>query len=173
MAGSINMVILLGNVGGDPEIRRTNDGRPIASFSLATSEQWRDKNSGERREKTEWHNIVVFAEGICKVVEQYVSKGSKVQVFGKMQTRKWEDKDGKDRYTTEVVLNGFDAKLILLGDKGEGGGSRRNDRDDERRGGDDYGSRSRGDGRRNDRGGDRRDDRGQMPRDFDDSDIPF
>ncbi|SMF69170.1 single-strand DNA-binding protein [Xaviernesmea oryzae] len=124
MAGSVNKVILVGNVGADPEIRRTQDGRPIANLRIATSETWRDRNSGERREKTEWHNVVVFNEGLCKVVEQYVKKGAKLYVEGQLQTRKWQDQSGNDRYTTEVVLQGFNSTLTMLDGRGEGGGDR-------------------------------------------------
>lgn len=119
MAGSVNKVILVGNLGADPDIKRTQDGRPIANMSIATSDTWRDKNSGERKEKTEWHRVVVFNEGLCKVIEQYLSKGSKVYLEGKLRTRKWQDKDGKDRYSTEVVLENFDAKLVMLDGKGD------------------------------------------------------
>lgn len=149
MAG-LNQVMLIGNVGKDPEIRTLQNGGKVASFSIATSEQWRDKQSGERVEKTEWHNVVVFpppnSDGLVGIVEQYVRKGSKVFVQGKMQTRSWE-KDGVKRYSTEVVLSGFGANLQLLGD----GGSRGTRSEDEygtkgtqstRGGGADFGSRS-------------------------------
>jgi len=132
MAGSVNKVILIGNVGADPEIRRTQDGRPIANLRIATSEQWRDKNSGERREKTEWHTVVVFNEGLCKVVEQYVKKGAKLYIEGALQTRKWQDQSGADRYSTEIVLQGFGSTLTMLDGRGEGGGRGQ--------GGDDYDS---------------------------------
>ncbi|MFN7104248.1 MAG: single-stranded DNA-binding protein [Pseudorhizobium sp.] len=123
MAGSVNKVILVGNVGADPEIRRTQDGRPIANLRIATSESWRDKNSGERKEKTEWHTVVVFNEGLCKVVEQYVKKGAKLYIEGALQTRKWQDQTGNDRYSTEIVLQGFNSTLTMLdGRGGEGGG---------------------------------------------------
>lgn len=122
MAGSVNKVILVGNLGRDPEIRRTQDGRPICNFSVATSESWRDKASGERREKTEWHNVVIFNEGLCKIAEQYLKKGSKVYIEGALQTRKWEDKDGQPRYTTEVVLQGFNSQMTLLDGRDGGGG---------------------------------------------------
>ena len=125
MAGSVNKVILIGNVGADPEIRRTQDGRPIANLRIATSETWRDRNSGERREKTEWHTVVVFNEGLCKVVEQYVKKGAKLYIEGQLQTRKWQDQNGNDRYSTEVVLQGFNSTLTMLDGRGEGGGDRR------------------------------------------------
>ncbi|MBX4992768.1 single-strand DNA-binding protein [Rhizobium binae] len=123
MAGSVNKVILVGNVGADPEIRRTQDGRPIANLRIATSETWRDRNSGERREKTEWHTVVVFNEGLCKVVEQYVKKGAKLYIEGQLQTRKWQDQQGQDRYSTEVVLQGFNSTLTMLDGRGEGGGA--------------------------------------------------
>jgi single-strand DNA-binding protein len=114
MAGSVNKVILVGNLGADPEIKRTQDGRPIANMRIATSESWRDKNTGERREKTEWHRVVVFNEGLCKIIEQYVKKGSKVYLEGALQTRKWQDQSGADRYSTEVVLQGFNSSLTML-----------------------------------------------------------
>jgi single-strand DNA-binding protein len=125
MAGSVNKVILIGNLGADPEIRRTQDGRPIANLRIATSESWRDKNTGERREKTEWHRVVIFNEGLCKIVEQYLKKGSKVYLEGALQTRKWQDKDGQDRYSTEVVLQGFNSNLTMLDGRsgGASGGS--------------------------------------------------
>ena len=121
MAGSVNTVILVGNLGKDPEIRRTQDGRPIANLSVATSETWRDKNTGERKEKTEWHRVVVFNEGLCKVIEQYLKKGAKVYLEGALQTRKWTDKDGHDKYSTEVVLQGFNSTLTMLDGRGGGG----------------------------------------------------
>ena len=114
MAGSVNKVILVGNLGRDPEIRRTQDGRPIANLSVATSENWRDKATGERKEKTEWHRVVIFNEGLCKVVEQYLKKGAKVYLEGALQTRKYTDKDGVEKYSTEVVLQGFNSTLTML-----------------------------------------------------------
>jgi single-strand DNA-binding protein len=123
MAGSVNKVILVGNLGKDPEIRRTQDGRPIANLSVATSETWRDKNTGERKEKTEWHRVVVFNEGLCKVIEQYLKKGSKVYLEGALQTRKWTDKEGHEKYSTEVVLQGFNSTLTMLDTRGGGGGA--------------------------------------------------
>lgn len=122
MAGSVNKVILVGNLGADPEIRKTQDGKAIANLRLATSESWRDKNSGERKEKTEWHRIVIFNEGIAKVAEQYLKKGAKVYVEGALQTRKWTDKDGQEKYSTEVVLQGFNSVLTML-DRASGGSS--------------------------------------------------
>ncbi len=125
MAGSVNKVILIGNLGADPEIRRTQDGRPIANLRVATSETWRDKATGERREKTEWHRVVIFNEGLCRIAEQYLKKGSKIYLEGSLQTRKWQDKDGQDRYSTEVVLQGFNSQLTMLdraGGAGAGGG---------------------------------------------------
>ena len=123
MAGSVNKVILVGNLGRDPEIRRTQDGRPIANLRIATSESWKDRNSGERREKTEWHSVVIFNENLCRVAEQYLRKGSKVYIEGQLQTRKWQDQQGQDRYSTEVVLQGFNGQLTMLdGRPGAGGG---------------------------------------------------
>ena len=123
MSNGINKAILIGNLGADPEIRRTQDGRPIANLRIATSETWRDKATGERKEKTEWHRVVVFNEGLCKVIEQYVKKGSKLYIEGALQTRKWQDKDGQDRYSTEVVLQGFNSVLTMLDSRSGGGGS--------------------------------------------------
>ena len=119
----VNKVILIANVGADPEIRRTQDGRPIANLRVATSETWRDKNTGERKEKTEWHRVVIFNEGLCKVVEQYVKKGSKVYIEGALQTRKWTDQSGQERYSTEIVLQGFNATLTMLDSPRSGGQS--------------------------------------------------
>jgi single-strand DNA-binding protein len=130
MAGSVNKVILVGNLGADPEIRRTQDGRPIANLRVATSETWRDKNTGERREKTEWHRVVIFNEGLCRIAEQYLKKGSKVYLEGSLQTRKWQDKDGQDRYSTEVVLQGFNSQLTMLDGRGGGGGASADNGDD-------------------------------------------
>jgi single-strand DNA-binding protein len=124
MAGSVNKVILVGNLGKDPEIRRTQDGRPIANLSVATSESWRDKATGERKEKTEWHRVVIFNEGLCKVAEQYLKKGAKVYIEGQLQTRKWTDQAGVEKYSTEVVLQGFNSNLTMLdGRSGAGGAS--------------------------------------------------
>jgi len=125
MAGSVNKVILIGNLGADPEIRRTQDGRPVANLRLATSESWKDKTTGERKEKTEWHRVVIFNENLCRIAEQYLKKGSKVFIEGALQTRKWQDQSGQDRYSTEVVLQGFRGELTLLdraGGAGAGGG---------------------------------------------------
>jgi single-strand DNA-binding protein len=122
MAGSVNKVILVGNLGRDPEIRSTNDGQRIATFSLATSENWRDKSSGERREKTEWHRVVIFNERLVEVVEKYVKKGSKLYIEGALQTRKWNDNQGQERYTTEIVLQRFRGELTMLDSAGGGGG---------------------------------------------------
>jgi single-strand DNA-binding protein len=121
MAGSVNKVILIGNLGADPEIRRTQDGRPICNLRVATSESWRDKMSGERREKTEWHRVVIFNENLCKIAEQYLRKGSKVYLEGALQTRKWEDQGGQERFSTEVVLQGFNGTLTML--DGRAGGA--------------------------------------------------
>jgi single-strand DNA-binding protein len=123
MAGSVNKVILVGNLGRDPEVRRMTSGEPIVNLSLATSESWRDKASGERKEKTEWHRVVIFNENLAKVAEQYLKKGSKVYLEGQLTTRKWTDKDGVEKYSTEVVLNRFRGELVLLDARGEGGSS--------------------------------------------------
>jgi single-strand DNA-binding protein len=122
MGGSVNKVILIGNLGADPEIRRTQDGRPVANLRVATTETWRDKNTGERREKTEWHRVVIFSEPLCRVVEQFLKKGSKVYLEGQLQTRKWQDQSGQDKYTTEVVLQGFNSQLTMLDGRGGGAG---------------------------------------------------
>jgi single-strand DNA-binding protein len=122
MAGSVNKVILVGNLGRDPEIRSTQDGLRIANLSVATSESWRDKNSGERKEKTEWHRVVIFNENLVKVAEQYLKKGSKIYVEGALQTRKWTDQAGIEKYSTEIVLQRFRGELTMLDGRGEGGG---------------------------------------------------
>jgi single-strand DNA-binding protein len=121
MAGSVNKVILVGNLGADPEIRRTQDGRPVANLRVATSDSWRDKATGERRERTEWHRVVIFNEGLCRIAEQYLKKGAKVYLEGQLQTRKWQDQQGQDRYSTEVVLQGFNSQLTMLDRVGAGG----------------------------------------------------
>jgi single-strand DNA-binding protein len=164
VAGSVNKVILVGNLGKDPEIRRTQDGRPIANLSIATSESWRDKATGERKEKTEWHRVVIFNEGLAKIVEQYVKKGSKVYIEGQLQTRKWTDQSGVEKYSTEVVLQGFNSTLQMLGDAnggGNGGGNRRAD---------DGGDRDFGGGARAASGGSRQ---SQFANNDMDDDIPF
>ena len=122
MAGSVNKVILVGNLGKDPEVRRTQDGRPIVNLRLATTESWRDRASGERREKTEWHTVVIFSEGLAKIAEQYLKKGSKVYIEGQLQTREWEDREGQKRFSTEVVLQNYNSAMTLLDGRGGGGG---------------------------------------------------
>jgi len=161
MAGSVNKVILVGNLGADPEIRRTQDGRPIANLRIATSESWRDKNSGERKEKTEWHRVVIFNEGLCKVAEQYLKKGSKVYIEGALQTRKWTDQSGQEKYSTEIVLQGFNSVLTMLDGRsgGSAGGSSG--------GGGDYGDDDFGGGRSSGGGS-----KGSFAQDLDDE-IPF
>lgn len=119
---SLNKVCLIGNLGQDPEERKLNNGDPVVNFSLATSEKWKDRSSGEARERTEWHKIVVFGEALCKVAASYLRKGSKVYLEGQLQTRKWTDQSGNDHYSTEVVLRGFGGKIVLLGDPREGPG---------------------------------------------------
>src|SRR5690554_2736266 len=157
MSGSINKIILVGNLGADPEIRRTQDGRPVANLRIATSENWRDKNTGERREKTEWHRVVVFNEGLCKVIEQYLKKGAKVYIEGALQTRKWTDQSGVEKYSTEVVLQGFNSTLTMLDGRSGGGSS----------GGGDYGGSDEFGG-----GGGGGSSRGNFAQDLDDE-IPF
>ena len=121
MAGSVNKVILVGNLGRDPEIRSTQDGTRIANLSVATSETWRDRNSGERRERTEWHRVAIFNDRLVDVVEKYLRKGSKVYLEGQLQTRKWTDQNGQDRYTTEVVLQRYRGELTMLDSRASGG----------------------------------------------------
>ena len=165
MAGSVNKVILVGNLGRDPEIRTTQDGTKVANLSLATSETWRDKNSGERKERTEWHRVVIFNDRLVDVVEKYVRKGSKLYIEGALQTRKWTDKEGQERYSTEVVLQRFRGELTML-DGGRGGG-----------GGSDFGGEpdnggGSGGGMGGGGGGGRRSGGGGAPQDLDDE-IPF
>ncbi|GAA6187266.1 single-stranded DNA-binding protein [Litorivita sp. NS0012-18] len=136
MAGSVNKVILIGNLGRDPEVRTFSNGGKVCNLRIATSETWKDKNTGERKERTEWHSVAIFQEGLVRVAEQYLRKGSKVYVEGKLQTRKWQDQSGADRYSTEVVLQGFDGVLTMLDGRGEGGGQG---------GGGNYGGSSGGD----------------------------
>jgi single-strand DNA-binding protein len=178
MAGSVNKVILIGHLGADPEIRRTSSGDPIANLRIATSESWRDKNTGERREKSEWHTVVIFNDGIAKVAENYCRKGDKVYIEGALQTRQWEDQSGQKRYTTEIVLQKYRGELQMLSNKRDGqtggddrGGDRgqNNGRNQDRSGGD-YGAQSGGTTRNHSnnqsQGG------GGFSRDLDDE-IPF
>lgn len=135
MSGSLNKVTLIGNLGKDPEVRKTQSGKSIVNLSIATSETWRDKNSGERKEKTEWHRVVIFSDGLCKIAEQYLKKGTKVYIEGALQTRKWTDQSGVDKYSTEVVLQAFGGTIIMLGDnRGNGGGGSSRSSDDSDRG---------------------------------------
>jgi single-strand DNA-binding protein len=122
MAGSVNKVILVGNLGADPEVRTLPSGNKVVNLSVATSDNWRDKNTGERKEKTEWHRVVIFSEGLVRVAEQYLKKGAKVYLEGQLQTRKWQDQSGQDKYSTEVVLQGFNSNLTMLDGRGENGG---------------------------------------------------
>jgi single-strand DNA-binding protein len=131
MSGSVNKVVLVGNLGKDPEVRRLNSGEPVVSFSLATSESWKDKASGERKEKTEWHRVVIFNEHVASVVEKYVRKGSKVYLEGQLQTRKWIDKDAAERFSTEIVIQKFKGELVLLDKPGEKPAPSNFDMDDE------------------------------------------
>ena len=134
MAGSINKVILIGNLGADPEVRTFQNGGKVCNLNIATSENWKDKNTGEKREKTEWHRVAIFNDGLVRVAEQYLKKGSKVYLEGQLQTRKWQDQSGNDRYSTEVVLQGFNGTLVMLDARGSGGGG----------GGGDYGGGQQG-----------------------------
>lgn len=168
MAGSVNKVILVGNLGRDPETRRLGNGDPVVNLRIATSETWRDKQSGERREKTEWHSVVIFNENLAKVAEQYLRKGSKVYVEGQLQTREWQDKDGQKRYSTEIVLQRFRGELTILDSRDSSGGGREID---DMSGGSSFGGsapRSGGGGG----GGSRPAGGGGGRSDFDD-DIPF
>jgi single-strand DNA-binding protein len=126
MAGTVNKVILIGNLGADPDIRRTQDGRPIVNLSVATSEQWKDRE-GQRQERTEWHRVVIFNEGLANIAERYLKKGSKVYLEGQLQTRKWQDQSGNDKYSTEVVLRGYNCAMTMLDGAPGGGGGRRDD----------------------------------------------
>ncbi len=167
MAGSVNKVILIGNLGRDPEVRTFQNGGKVCNLRIATSETWKDRNTGERRERTEWHSVAIFQEGLVRVAEQYLRKGSKVYLEGKLQTRKWQDQSGQDRYSTEVVLQGFDGTLVMLdGRDGGGGGSQ---------GGGGYGG-SQGSGHDTPQGGGPQGDPqgggAPSPRDMDDE-IPF
>lgn len=123
MAGSVNKVTLIGNLGKDPEVRNTQDGKSIVTLSIATSESWKDKNSGEKKDKTEWHRVVIFNEGLAKVAEQYLKKGMTVYIEGQLQTKKWTDKDGTEKYATEIVLQNFKGALVMLGNRDSGGGN--------------------------------------------------
>ncbi|CAN7301388.1 single-stranded DNA-binding protein [Brucella pseudogrignonensis] len=173
MAGSVNKVILVGNLGADPEIRRLNSGDQIANLRIATSESWRDRQTGERKDRTEWHSVVIFNENLAKVAEQYLKKGAKVYIEGALQTRKWQDQNGNDRYSTEIVLQKFRGELQMLDGRGEGGGEgrsfggggggNRNQMSDYSGGGGDFGSS----GPSNQSGGG-----GGFSRDLDDE-IPF
>ncbi|MEZ5911999.1 MAG: single-stranded DNA-binding protein [Paracoccaceae bacterium] len=122
MAGSVNKVIIIGNLGRDPEVRSFQSGGKVCNLRIATSENWRDRNTGERREKTEWHSVAIFSEPLVKIAEQYLRKGSKVYIEGQLETRKWQDQSGQDRYTTEIVLRPYRGELTLLDGRGEGGG---------------------------------------------------
>lgn len=122
MAGSLNKVMIIGNLGRDPEVRSFQNGGKVCNLRIATSETWKDKNTGERREKTEWHSVAIFQEGLIRVAEQYLKKGSKVYIEGKLQTRKWQDQSGQDRYSTEIVLQGYDGVMTMLDGRDGGGG---------------------------------------------------
>ena len=123
MAGSVNKVILVGNLGADPEVRTLPSGGKVVNLRVATSENWRDKNTGERQERTEWHRVAIFSEGLARVAEQYLRKGSKIYLEGQLQTRKWQDQSGQDRYSTEIVLQGFNSNLTMLDGRGDSEGA--------------------------------------------------
>jgi single-strand DNA-binding protein len=161
MSGSVNKVILIGNLGRDPEVRTFQNGGKVVNLRIATSERWRDRNTGENREKTEWHSVAIFSEPLGRVAEQYLRKGSKVYLEGQLETRKWQDQSGQDRYTTEVVLRPYRSELTMLDGRGEGGGG--NYVPDQSRG-DDYGGQSSGGGY----GGG-----GSPASQIDDDEIPF
>ncbi len=163
MAGSVNKVILIGNLGRDPEVKSFANGGKVVNLRIATSESWKDRNSGEKREKTEWHSVAIFAEGLTRVAEQYLRKGSKVYLEGQLQTRKWQDQSGADRYSTEVVLQNFNSTLVLL-DRREGGGGGYGE--------DDYGGRSDSFGSSAPRGGGGSRPAPAFDTDLDD-DVPF
>jgi single-strand DNA-binding protein len=166
MAGSVNKVILIGNLGADPEVRRLGSGEPVVNLRIATSETWRDKQSGERREKTEWHTVVIFNEVAAKAAEQYLKKGAKVYIEGQLQTRKWQDKTGADRYSTEVVVQRYNGTMTMLDGRGEGG-SMGGAQAEDRSGGGNYSRAGSSERRPAMSGGG-----GGRPNDMDD-DIPF
>jgi single-strand DNA-binding protein len=168
MAGSVNKVILVGNLGKDPEVRRLGSGDPVVNLRLATSESWRDKATGERKERTEWHSVVIFNENLARIAEQYLKKGSKVYIEGQLQTRKWQDQSGQDRYSTEVVLQRYRGELTLLDGRGGGGGEMAAG------GGDEFGQSSAMDRPRMERGsgGGERAAAPSFARDLDDE-VPF
>jgi single-strand DNA-binding protein len=139
MAGSVNKVILIGNLGADPEVRRLGGGEPVVNLRIATSESWKDKQSGERKDKTEWHSVVIFNENIARVAEQYLKKGAKIYLEGQLQTRKWQDKTGADRYSTEIVLQRYRGELTILDNRNEGGGAREGGSAEDRSGGSEFG----------------------------------
>lgn len=177
MAGSVNKVILVGNLGRDPESRTFQNGGKVVNLHIATSENWKDRNTGERKEKTEWHSVAIFNEGLANVAERYLRKGSKVYIEGQLQTRKWQDQSGNDRYSTEIVLQGFNSVLTMLdgapGGGGQGGGSVGSGRDDWGAGGDDFGGGSRGGGRNGPSGGSSGMGQGGGFADDLDDDVPF
>lgn len=131
MAGSVNKVILVGNLGADPEVRKFQNGGSVCNLRIATSENWKDRNTGERREKTEWHSVAIFSEGLVRVAEQYLRKGAKVYIEGQLETRKWQDQSGNDRYTTEVVLRNFNSSMVMLDGRSGGGGNFERNNDDQ------------------------------------------
>jgi single-strand DNA-binding protein len=164
MAGSVNKVILIGNLGRDPEVRTFQNGGKVVNLRIATSERWKDKSSGEQRERTEWHSVEIFNENLGRIAEQYLKKGSNVYIEGQLETRKWQDQSGQDRYSTEIVLRPFRGELTLLGGRGEGGGG--GSSDDDYGGGRSYGGGSGG-------GGGRQGGYSGPSSDLEDDEIPF
>ena len=169
MAGSLNKVMLIGNLGRDPEVRSFQNGGKVCNLRIATSETWKDRNTGERREKTEWHSVAIFSEGLVRVCEQYLRKGSKVFVEGQLQTRKWQDQNGQDRYSTEIVLQGIGGTLTMLDGRGEGGGGGGGGG----QGGGDYGGGGGGYGGGGNQGGGFGGGQGGPSQNIDDDEIPF
>ncbi|MFY1707864.1 single-stranded DNA-binding protein [Tritonibacter scottomollicae] len=176
MAGSLNKVMLIGNLGRDPEVRSFQNGGKVCNLRIATSETWKDRNTGERREKTEWHSVAIFSEGLVRVCEQYLRKGSKVFVEGQLQTRKWQDQNGQDRYSTEIVLQGIGGTLTMLDGRGEGGGGGGGGNfggGGGGQGGGDYGGGGGGYGGGGNQGGGFGGGQGGPSQNIDDDEIPF
>mgnify|MGYP000206317816 CR=1 FL=1 len=175
MAGSLNKVMLIGNLGRDPEVRSFQNGGKVCNLRIATSETWKDRNTGERREKTEWHSVAIFSEGLVRVCEQYLRKGSKVFVEGQLQTRKWQDQNGQDRYSTEIVLQGIGGTLTMLDGRGEGGGGGGGSfgGGGGGQGGGDYGGGGGGYGGGGNQGGGFGGGQGGPSQNIDDDEIPF
>jgi single-strand DNA-binding protein len=173
MAGSVNKVIIIGNLGRDPEVRSFQNGGKVVNLRIATSETWRDRNTGEKKERTEWHSVAIFNEPLAKIAEQYLRKGSTVYIEGQLETRKWQDQSGQDRYTTEIVLRPYSGNMTLLGGRGDGGGGSSGGGYDDRGGYDDYAGGGSSGGGGSSRGGDRGPSGGGGGRPDLDDEIPF